>query len=81
MNSINWHGGTYKASDNFPAQKNRCQDGITPYSIPPFRWVGRQLNRRPQVLDPTALPRYGNCDRIPKQTQQLGIQQPTYMVQ
>ncbi|HIN75188.1 MAG TPA: hypothetical protein EYM96_03255 [Rhodospirillales bacterium] len=23
------HGGTYITSDNFPAQKNRCQDGVT----------------------------------------------------
>jgi len=22
------HGGTYITSDNFPAQKNRCQDGV-----------------------------------------------------
>ena len=23
------HGGTYITSDNFPAQTNRCQDGVT----------------------------------------------------
>ena len=27
------HGGTYITSDNFPAQKNRCQDGVTSHTF------------------------------------------------
>jgi len=28
------HGGTYKASGNFPEQKNRCQNSVIPHYIP-----------------------------------------------
>jgi len=30
------HGGTYNTSDNFPAQKDGCQNGVAPHTFTLF---------------------------------------------
>jgi len=46
------HGGTYKASDNFPAQTNGCQDSLTSDFIPHAEISADESQSRRDILQP-----------------------------